>query len=167
MGKGNKNKKTGHGLNDKHKLFVDTLFINNFDQGAAYRTVFGTDNVHYSHTSSSRLMGKSYVKDYYNHKIKEYRKSLDITKEKMIDKLMEELNLFDEIKALARKDVLTIDEINKLDRLGSILKASDANKSRDMINKLIGSYEPEKQEIEHTGMVFNYITPTKKEDDNE
>lgn len=47
-------------------------------------------------------------------------------------------------------------------------KYNDYAKLRDMIIKMCGFYEPEKQQIEHKGITFNYITPIedkKKNDD--
>jgi hypothetical protein len=69
----------------------------------------------------------------------------------MIDMLKDELNLFDEMKRLANKDSLTEIEQSRFNRLSSLLKASDANKTRDMINKLIGSYSAEKVDITSMG----------------
>ena len=81
--------------------------------------------------------------------MKEYRKSLDIDKQKMLDMLMDELNLFNEMKILANKDKLTASEEGRFVRLTMLLKGSDAARTRDMINRLQGNYEADKQEITH------------------
>ena len=155
-------------INKKQKAFVDQLFKNGFNQTEAYCVVYNIENRDYGRIGGSRMLTKDNVKAYYEHLYKEYRKSLDIDKQKMLDSLMDDINLYDEVKVLGRKENLSKNEQERLVRLKGIVSASDANKARDMINKLIGSYEPEKQEIEHTGMVFNYITPTeeKEEDKN-
>lgn len=154
-------------INKKQKAFVDELFKNGFNQTKAYRSVYDIKNDHYANVASSRLMANDGIKAYYEHLYEEYRKTLDIDKQKMLDSLMDDINLYNEVKVLGRKENLSKSEQERLVRLKGIVSASDANKARDMINKLIGSYEPEKQEIEHTGMVFNYITPEKEDEDND
>lgn len=155
-------------INKKQKAFVDQLFINGFNQTEAYCKIYGIENRDYGSVGASRMIRKANVKGYYEHKYKDYRKGLDIDKQKMLDSLMDDINLYNEVKALGRIETPTKAEIERLVRLKGIVSATDANKARDMINKLIGSYEAEKQEIEHTGMVFNYITPKEKdEEDND
>ena len=154
-------------INKKQKAFVDEMFKNGFNQSKAYRSVYNITNDHYANVASSRLMANDGIRAYYDYKYEEYRKSLDIDKQKMLDNLMDDINLYNEVKVLGRKENLSKNEQERLVRLKGIVSASDANKARDMINKLIGSYEPEKQEIEHTGMVFNYIKPEEKDKEDD
>ena len=148
MGKTNKNC-----LNIKHKNFVDRLFVNGFNQTEAYKVVYEIENIEYAGKAGARLMKNDGIKQYFQHKWREYREKLDINKDKMLDMLADELNLFQEMKNLATKSSLTKEEENKFRRLTILIKASDANKARDMINKLQGNYEPEQQIITHN--VFN------------
>jgi len=151
-------------INTKQKLFIDTLFKNNFNQVDAYTKVYAVSKK-YAGPSATRLMSLPHVKAYYNHLMEQYRKTLDIDKQKMIDNLMRTVNMFEEMLTLASKESPTDEETSRLERLTSILKGSDANKAKDMLIKMIGAYEPEKQEIEHKGITFNYITPEDKKED--
>lgn len=151
-------------LNKKQKAFVDELFKNGFNQTNAYVKIYGINNKDYAAKSASRLMSKVEVKAYYEHLYKEYRKSLDIDKQKMLDMLMDEINLFNEMKVLAQQEELTYEEEMRFSRLSTLLKASDINKVRDMINKLIGAYEPEKTEVQHKGLEGLKIEIVKKND---
>jgi len=136
-------------INDKQKIFVDLMLDKGFSQTEAYVQAYGITNRIYANNGACRLIKNPIVKNYYDHKYAEYRKTLDISKDKMIDMLMDELNLFNEMKVLANKDTLTDIEQSRFNRLASLLKASDANKTRDMINKLIGSYSEIKHEVTH------------------
>lgn len=136
-------------LNKKQKAFVDQLFLNGFNQTQAYVDIYQINNRDYAANAAARLIGKEWVKKYYEHKYTEYRKALDIDKQKMLDQLMEEINLFAEMKILANKEKLSATEESRLLRLSMLLKGSDINKARDMINRLQGNYEADKQEITH------------------
>lgn len=152
-------------LNNKQKAFVDELFKNGFNQTEAYITVYqSVTNRNYAKTAASRMMTNANVKGYYDNKYAEYRKGLDINKEKMIDMLKDELNLFDEMKRLANKESLTPTEEGRLYRLSMLLKGSDAAKTRDMINKLIGAYAPDKSEVTHKGINIQIVNPNPKDD---
>lgn len=152
-------------LNKKQKAFVDRLFLNGFNQTQAYADIYNITNRDYAANAAARLMGKAWVKSYYEHKYAEYRKSLNIDKQKMIDMLMDELNLFSEMKALANKEKPTAAEESRLMRLSMLLKGSDAARTRDMINKLIGAYEPDRSEITHK-MEQPLFSPLDEEEDD-
>jgi hypothetical protein len=149
-------------LNKKQKAFVDELFKNGFNQTNAYVSVYGVTNRNYAKIAASRMMTNDNVRFYYEHLYKQHREKLDIDKQKMLDILVDEMNLFAEMKALAQKDDLTYEEEMKLSRLSNLLKASDINKVRDMINKMIGTYEPEKQEVSVTVKAKFGELPTNK-----
>jgi phage terminase small subunit len=154
-------------INDKQKIFVDLQFTRGLSQTEAYVQAYGITNRIYANNGSCRLMKNPIVKAYYDHKHEEYRKTLNIDKDKMLDMLMDELNLFNEMKVLANKDTLTEIEQSRFSRLASLLKASDANKTRDMINKLIGSYEAEKHDVTHNVWNVGFATPLQKEEKEE
>jgi len=154
-------------INDKQKIFVDLQFDKGLSQTEAYVQSYGITNRIYANNGSCRLMTNPIVKAYYNHKYAEYRKGLDIDKQKMIDMLMDELNLFNEMKVLANKETLTAKEESRFIRLTMLLKASDANKTRDMINKLIGAYSPEKHDVTHNIWNVGFATPTEEKEDIE
>jgi hypothetical protein len=154
-------------INDKQKIFVDLQFDKGLSQTEAYVQSYGITNRIYANNGSCRLMKNPIVKAYYDHKYEQYRKTLNIDKDKMIDMLMSELNLFNEMKTLANKDTLTDTEQSRFNRLASLLKASDANKTRDMINKLIGSYEPDKHEVTHNVWNVGFATNEPEIEDEE
>lgn len=154
-------------INDKQKMVVDLMFDKGLSQTQAYVEAYGVTNRIYANNGACRLMKNPIVKAYYDHKYEQYRKTLDIDKQKMIDMLMDELNLFNEMKILANKETLTIQEQGRFDRLTTLLKASDANKTRDMINKLIGSYEPDKHELTHNVWNVGFATNIPKIEEDE
>ena len=154
----------GKKMQQKHKRFVDEIFTNGMNQALAYRTVFKVTNDNYSKVAACRLLKRPEVAAYYNHKMKEYRESLEIDKQKMTDLLKDTMNDFLYLKNLAKQGKLTAEQESIFARLMLVLKASDALKAADMINKLQGNYEPDK--IEHSGIKpiqINIIDPTKKE----
>jgi len=159
-------KKNNTKLNEKQKKFVDEIFKNGFNNGRAYQLVYGIENPNYADASASRLLNNNEnVKNYYDFCLKKHREKLNIDKQKMLDMLVDELNLFNEMKILANKEKLTSTESERFNRLSILLKASDANKTRDMVNKLIGAYEPEKQEVTHKWKVgFGYENSEEEEE---
>lgn len=146
-------------MKHKWKRFADEYLL---DMNASRAYVAAGYSSKTPDKNAYKMLDNEEIKEYIKAKQTEYRKSLDIDKQKMLDMLMSEINLFNEIKALAQKDDLTEEEEFKFARLTTLLKASDINKARDMINKLIGAYEAEKQEITHKGITINVIKP----DDN-
>lgn len=78
---------------------------------------------------------------------------MDISREKIIARQNKRSELIDQLHDLALKDELTDVEQEKYDRLVQIIKTSDANKSDEILNKMLGFNEPEKTEVKHTWSV--------------
>lgn len=161
---GNKNSgRKRNKLTKKYKAFVDTLFTNGFNQADAYCKVFDITNRNYAKVAASRLMQRKEVAEYYDHKYKEYRETLDFDKQKLQDTLMSIVNDHIEIKRLAKIDDPDEDELLKLMRLKSVQSTNDTIKVIDMLNKMAGYYEAEKQEITHKGITINYKKPNEED----
>jgi len=136
-------------ISEKHKLVVDRMFINGFRKAEAYEHIYKSGNIKQARGSVWRMMQKEEVKEYYDNKYKEFEEALDIDKTKMLDGLIRQINLYDDLIDLAFKDNLTKVEEKKFNRLTDMFKLSDINKARDMINKIIGAYAPEKVEVDN------------------
>lgn len=149
----------------KQKLFVDELFLNNQNQTEAYVRSYGVTNRKYADMAASRLMTNDNVKLYFEHKMAEFREKLDITKEKMIDRMMQLDNVYQQMVALAGRDDLSVKEQEKLERLQKVVKGSDVAKNRDMLNKLAWGYSAEKSEITHKGEIPLFPDLTKKNEE--
>ena len=133
-------------LSKKHKAVVDEYFRNDFKQSDAYMKVYPNVSITIARSSAWRLMQRDEVKSYVDYRYKKYRKELDIDKQGLLDQLMKQVRLYDTMLELALRDVLTLEEEEKLDRINKMLKGSDINAARNMIAKIIGAYEPEKVE---------------------
>lgn len=155
-------------LRDKHKLFVDRLFLNDFNRGEAYLSVYPNISPKYAAKMGYRLLQRQEVKDYYDYKLEEYKQKMNASKEKMIERKMKIENLFMEYLELIQKEKLTPKEEKKFGRMYQLFGRVDINKVSDIINKLQGNYEPEKHE--HSGSLpinINLIQPDKEDDDDE
>lgn len=149
-------------INPRHKAFIDEYLINGMNGTKAYQSVYkGTTNPETAKVSSSRLLTIDNVKQYLQSKQEDISIKHEVTRDKIIERLNKRSNLMDEIHTLAMKDTLTKEEEDKLKRLSYIIKTSDANKSDEMLAKILGINEPDK--VEHSGgIIFNMIEPTKK-----
>ena len=125
---------------------VDEYFRNEFKQTDAYLKVYPNVSVTIARSSAWRVMQRDEVKKYVDYRYKKYRRELDIDKQGLLDQLMKQIRLYDTMLELAIRDVLTLEEEEKLDRINKMLKGSDINAARNMIAKIIGAYEPEKTE---------------------
>ena len=135
------------GITDKNMAVIDRMFINGFDRIEAWNSVY-TD-VNQTHVSRSvyQMLNRKNSKEYYNIKYEEFKQAISVDKYTMIDNLIRQVETFDDIISLAAKEKLTDIELDKLDRLTSLIKGADIMKAKDMICKLIGAYEPAKIEV--------------------
>ena len=139
--------------NKKHILFCEEYLANGMNGTAAYKAVYKSvtkDRI--AEASASRLLSSVKVKDYISKNIKKTTDKLEIKREDLIRGTLDIAECYDELKRLALKEKLTSPEEAKFARLSMIVKASDANKARDMIIRANGWNEPEKQIIDHKGI---------------
>jgi len=152
--------------NKKHILFCEEYLANGMNGTAAYKSVYKTvkkDKV--AEASASRLLSSVKVKEYIDKNIKKTTDKLEIKREDMLRGTLEIAECYDELKRLALKEKLSSTEESKFARLSMIVKASDANKSRDMIIRANGWNEPEKQVIDHKGIEAINISIKRNNDD--
>jgi phage terminase small subunit len=139
-------------------------YINTSNLSEAYRRAYDTSKMKTDtiHRAAHELLQNPKVST----RVEELRGKVsikhEVTRDKIIERLNKRSNLMDEIHTLAMKDTLTKEEEDKLKRLSYIIKTSDANKSDEMLAKILGINEPDK--VEHSGgIIFNMIEPTKKD----
>lgn len=83
----------------------------------------------------------------------------EVTREKLGKMLLDRAELVEKMQELAKKEKLTATEENQYMRLLMLLKASDGNKAIDLLSKMFGLNEPDKQEVTHKGISINIIKP--------
>lgn len=136
-------------ITEKHKRFVDNIFIHNFDKVKAYMAVYPDAKLNSARATATKLIREPEVKRYYESEMEYFREEVTISKEQILSGLESHINLFDSMITLALKDELTDVEAAKLKRLNDMMKASDIIKAKDMLCKITGAYAPEKVEVEN------------------
>ena len=136
-------------ITEKHKRFVDNIFIHNFDKVKAYMEVYPDAKLNSARAIVTKLIRQPDVKRYYESEMEYFREEVTISKEQILSGLESHSNLCDSMIALALKDELTDIEAAKLKRLNDMMKASDIIKAKDMLCKITGAYAPEKVEVEN------------------
>ncbi len=83
-------------------------------------------------------------------------------------RLLENIDIIERITHIKEEFAVSVQQTKERTVEALIMSAEEAKqagqfsayaKMRDMIIKMCGFYEPEKQEIKHSGFVFNYIKP--------
>jgi hypothetical protein len=143
-------------ITDKHKRFVDNIFIHNFDKVKAYMEVYPDAKLSSARASVAKLIRQPDVKRYYEQEMEFFREEVTVSKEQILNGLENHIKLFDSMIALALKDELTDVEAAKLKRLNDMLKASDVIKAKDMLCKITGAYAAEKVEVEQITYNVNF-----------
>lgn len=136
-------------LNDKNKEVIDRMFVNGFNRVEAWSSVYPTTQHKYISSSVHQMLVKPHAKEYYQLKHEEYKDALSVDKYVMVEKLLNQIDMFDAMILLASKDKLTITEEEKLERLTALVKGADIMKAKDMICKLIDAYTPIKVKVEN------------------
>jgi hypothetical protein len=135
-------------LNNKQIEFCRLIAEESYKASTAYRVVYGsTMSVNVSNASAYKLLQKEEVKRYLATIQSEISDKYKVTKESQIIDLQKQKHRFEQLQELADKEELTDNENSKFRRLSTLLKGSDYNRTCDMLNKMIGSYEPEQIEI--------------------
>jgi phage terminase small subunit len=137
-------------LNEKHKQFADEYLINGFCGRKAYLSVYkSVKSEATADVNASKLLSNAKVKDYISQKQAVTSKKFDITREYITN---EYLQLIESAK------------VEGLDGQGSLKDRTNWAKALAQLSKLLGLDAPEKQEIEHRGIVVNYVNPKQKND---
>lgn len=149
--------------NKKHIAFCQEYLNNGMNATQAYLSVYkSVKKVKVAEAASSRLLSNVKVAHYLSEAQAKAVKKSEITREKIIKRLNERSELVRELQELAKKPKLTEEEKSQFSRLLMVIKTSDANKSDEILNKMLGFNEPDKTEIEHKGITIKYLKP--KED---
>tara|TARA_R110002167_G_scaffold54889_6_gene156388 strand:- start:1636 stop:2106 length:471 start_codon:yes stop_codon:yes gene_type:complete len=135
------------GLTDRNKAVIDRLFVNGFNRTEAWQSQYLDSQNKYAAISCYQMLEKVEAKDYYQVKHDEFKQTFNIDKHILVEKLLHQVDTFDAMIALAGKDNLSDNELDKLERLSSLIKGSDIMKAKDMICKLIDAYTPTKIEV--------------------
>ncbi len=146
-------------LNIKHRQLIDELFINNFNQTKAYISIYNPVNPKYACNAAIKIMKRPEVKAYYDYRLQQYKETVAIDTDKLQDKQVQINNMFVEYLALTSTPKLTKEQQQQFDRYYQVFGRIDGLRNIDMLNKVLGSYAPEKTDITTNG---NDITaPTK------
>lgn len=134
--------------NKKHKRFVEEYLNNGLNGSKAYQTIYGSDTRDTTaRVGAARILAKPEVKAYVKKQQDKILKDMRITREDILKRLNSRSLLMEEVTKLSLKDTLTENEEKKLQRLQNIIRVSDANKSDEMIAKMLGFNEPEKVDV--------------------
>ena len=131
-------------LTDMQKRFVEHYMVTLNGSEAALRAGYSKDT---ARVKASTLLAKPHIKEELNKQQQKLVKKMDIKKEDIINRLNERAELVAQMQELALLDEPSELELEKLYRLQNIIKTSDANKSDEMLAKMLGFNEPEKSEV--------------------
>lgn len=146
-------------ISERHKMFVEEYLSNGLNGTQAYLTVYkNVKNVKTAEAAASRLLSNDKVKALLEERQAKTIKKLEITREDILRRLNSRSLLMEEIQILASKETLTEAEEERLQRLSFVIKASDANKSDEMIAKMLGFNEPDKLDVNVKDFKANFGT---------
>lgn len=114
-------------MNNRHQQFCDEYLNNGLNATKAYLSVYKTVTEETAKVNGCKLLTKTNIKEYIDIKREETSKTLNITKESLI------------------QDLIDIKNANKIDR------PVVATKAIEVINKMQGYNAVEKQEIKLQG----------------
>tara|TARA_R110001632_G_scaffold123505_2_gene236249 strand:- start:180 stop:680 length:501 start_codon:yes stop_codon:yes gene_type:complete len=148
-------------LNEKGKICIDSLFTNGFDRAGAYAVGFPNSTAKSRSSQMYQLLRRPAAKEYYAKKYEEYKEVLGVDKFTLVASLIKQVEFFSDVMRMAdegctienpRDDASITEEIDewyaRYGRMKDVMSASDNNKAKEMIAKLIGAFEPEKVIIE-------------------
>lgn len=139
-------KKGKNQLTDKQEKFVQEFLIDLNGKQAAIRAGYSEKT---AENQASRLLSNDKVADRVSELKGKMAKKLEVTREMIVERLNKRSQLVQELQDLASKDKLTNDEQSKLIRLQMVIKTSDANKSDEILNKMLGFNEPDNSVVNH------------------
>ena len=137
-------------LNEKHKRFADEYLINGMNARHAYLSVYKSVKSEASaDVNASKLLSNTKVKDYIAQKQTVTSKKFDITRDYITQ---EYLSLIESAK------------IEGIDGQGTIKDRTNWAKALAQLSKLLGLDASDKLEVEHRGIVVNYVNPKTKDE---
>jgi hypothetical protein len=150
----------------RQQQFVNEYLID-FNATAAAKRCGYSEKTAYS--QGQRLLKNVDIQREIEKAKKKTTQKLEITREDILKKAYNIPLIYSEMLELAKRDDLDADEELKLIRLSNIVKGSDFNKSLEILNRMLGYNEPEKQEINHKGLEgfkINIKLPNKDNEDD-
>lgn len=134
-------------MNNRHKAFADEYLSNGLNATQAYLSVYkSVKKEETARVNGSKLLTNTNVKAYIADKQEELSKDAKIDREYILKEYMELL--------ASCKD-------EGIDGMGTIKDRTNWAKALAQITKMLGLDEPDKQQIEHKGVVINITPPTK------
>ena len=137
-------------LNEKHKRFADEYLINGMNARHAYLAVYKSVKSEASaDVNASKLLSNTKVKEYITEKQAITSKQFDISRDYIAS---EYLKLIESAKK------------EGLDGQGTIKDRTNWAKALGQLSKLLGLDSSDKLEVEHRGIVVNYVNPKPKDE---
>lgn len=134
-------------LSEKHKRVVDYYLAHKTTKGEAYSEMYPNANVKYVNEQARKVFNRPEVKSYFELRLSETAKKLDIKKEEIVLQSLKLVEMFYELVELGMKDELSPEEEKKFRRMSRLIKAGDMNKSIEIVNKMLGFNEPDKVDL--------------------
>lgn len=148
-------------LTSKQAKFIDEYMIDLNATQAAIRAGYSKKT---AYSQGQRLLKNVDVKKNLDKRKEKVAKKSGVTRDEIINRLNKRSILVEELQALAAKEKLTTAEENKLARLLLVIKTSDANKSDEILNKMLGYNATEKSEVIIKEQPL-FLDPEDKEED--
>jgi phage terminase small subunit len=149
-------------LNIKHKAFADEYLSNGMIGYKAYMSVYkSVKKEETAKASASRLLTNVNINDYIDAQQAKTSKKLELKREDIVLSLSRLDQVHNELLALALKSSLTKPEQDKFARLLMVIKASDANKAREILLRMNGWEEPNSDEGPSTDYDINIVIKSK------
>jgi phage terminase small subunit len=137
-------------LNERHKKFCDEYLINGFNGRKAYLSVYkSVKSDAAADVNASKLLSNTKIKEYLAKQQAVTSKKMDITREYITAEYLELIKSAKE---------------EGLDGQGSIKDRTNWAKALVQLSKFLGFDAPDKIEVEHKGIVVNYINPKTKDE---
>ena len=137
-------------LNEKHKQFADEYLTNGFCGLKAYLSVYkSVKSEAAADVNASKQLSSAKVKAYIAQKQAVTSKKFDITREYITTEYLELIKSAKE---------------EGLDGQGSLKDRTNWAKALAQLSKLLGLDSSDKLEVEHRGIVVNYVNPKPKDE---
>lgn len=146
-----------------HKAVIDEYFVNGFDRGKAFLKFY--PNTKQLSTCFYHMLSRSQAAAAYMELMWRWiNTDLAQERQEMIVRIKKLEDLYNQLTDLALKEDLTDKELKRFNRIKQVISASDLNKSRDMIIKMLGLYAPTEIKADVRSITVNYVKPSGEPD---
>lgn len=129
-------------LNDKQIIFAEEYLVDYNATQAGIRAGYSPKT---AYAQAHKLLKNAQIQKYIEERREEIAKKSEYTLQTHLESNKKMIDAYHLALELALRDDLTIEEEIKFNRLFNIIKASDANKAKDITNRMMGW---EKKEID-------------------